>query len=410
MASEVFNYDGVKTKMDSLQTVFDNFAKELNDLNVRIETKINNNAMSAIFGTAGETVKRVWDENSSSFSSFKANFEEWSQLISTVCLNNLTFEANAYRTINGKDKITSSKLLDGMGYTTIEVPSDNGEEVFEVEQVDPWKDLDKFMADVTSAEVSEKTVSILDNIGEVQGASLFQKGDHMTLTSGSKVVIDGHEYEVAGFASKEGESGMYMWLTVPGEEFLYRVPADGNGNVEKTGDRRTLFESDYRQIYRYNQLVTINPGWDVTSLAAPDDASYLETVISNQYISKTCNVVVSDTSQLVTNVKANRTFIVAEGKRVQETDYLDTTVNSQIFYNPYPDFMDGVSEKGTVADQYWIDSNNDGYVTYLENLNTTNDAHSVQTAFDKVKEREVNGKNFFIHDGSNELIRIVDDN
>ena len=126
MASEVFNYDGVKTKMDSLQTVFDNFAKELNDLNVRIETKINNNAMSAIFGTAGETVKRVWDENSSSFSSFKANFEEWSQLISTVCLNNLTFEANAYRTINGKDKITSSKLLDGMGYTTIEVPSDNG--------------------------------------------------------------------------------------------------------------------------------------------------------------------------------------------------------------------------------------------------------------------------------------------
>ena len=387
MANEIFNYNSVKTKMDELQTVFDNFSKDLNDLNIQIESKIDQNAMSAIFGNAAAAVKKTWDENSASFSSFKDNFEQWSQLVATVSINNLTFEANAHRTINGEDKITSSELLNAMGYTTVEVPSANGEEVFETKQIDPYGDL----STLTGAQVAADTNSVLDNLVDVKGDSLVQPGDSMTLTSGSKLSFGNEEYSVVGFATEDNSGRMCMWLQKGNAKSLYYVYADENGVPVMSNSVTT---SNYPSNNDFTHLVTINPGWCVTALAAPEDASYYEMIVSNQYISKTSQVV-RNNDDVVRSVVNNESFVMEDGKMLVENDYLNSDINSSVFYNPYFDYMNGNSTSGTDGGRYYIDSNNDGFVTIYEDLNTSSGSHSIERAFEKVQERGDNDKKIY---------------
>ena len=388
MANENFNYNNVKTKMDELQTIFDNFANDLNDLNIQLETKVDQNVMSAIFGKAGASVKKAWNENSASFSSFKANFEEWSQLVASVSLNNLTFEANAYRTVDGKDKITSSELLDNMGFAIVDVPSANGEETFETEQIDPYGDLGEF----TGAHVAIDTSSVLNNRGVVQARSLVQPGELMTLTAGSKVVINGQEYIVDDFTRTGYDHGDYvMVLYSPSDNGRYMINADGTGDVRRVGvgrapSRLSLFD------HRFEYLVTCNPGWTITALAAPDDASYYEALISTEYVTRTSDVV-NNNSDVTGNVLNNRSFVMGTGKMLVENDYLNSDIHSSVFYNPSVDFMNGNSTSNTDGGRYYIDSDNDGFITIHDTLNTSSDANNIERAFEKVQERGKNEKN-----------------
>ncbi len=86
-----FDVENVKTKMDSLETDFTNFADVLKELNDYIETMINAGADSAIYGEYGTKLLNIWNANASNFGDFHANFAAWNEAVAIIAANNEQF-------------------------------------------------------------------------------------------------------------------------------------------------------------------------------------------------------------------------------------------------------------------------------------------------------------------------------
>lgn len=97
MAEEKFNVEGVRASVEQLETAFTDFGKLLDDVNLLlIHENVNIGPdKSSVYGDVGEKLLKVWDENASTFGNFKANFENWSKLITIIEANNLEFEKTA---------------------------------------------------------------------------------------------------------------------------------------------------------------------------------------------------------------------------------------------------------------------------------------------------------------------------
>ena len=91
--TEHFDYEAVIEKMKALENLFDDFRKNINELNKYIDENINNSADSCIYGQLGTRLVKFWDENSLTFDQFYNNFRRWSNAVVQQCFDNyLTFE------------------------------------------------------------------------------------------------------------------------------------------------------------------------------------------------------------------------------------------------------------------------------------------------------------------------------
>lgn len=87
----LFDVDGVKSQMASLESDFESFANILKALNDYVETMVNAGADSAIFGEYGTNLLNVWNANASNFGDFHANFEAWNEAVAIISANNSEF-------------------------------------------------------------------------------------------------------------------------------------------------------------------------------------------------------------------------------------------------------------------------------------------------------------------------------
>lgn len=93
-----FNANNIKTRMGSLDEVFTEFGSTLEDISAIVKSLIDNGAeKSAVHGTVGKFLWKIWDDNSSTFSEFKANFSQWSKAVAVISATNSDFmvEINA---------------------------------------------------------------------------------------------------------------------------------------------------------------------------------------------------------------------------------------------------------------------------------------------------------------------------
>lgn len=96
MADEIkFDVEQVKTAMNDLEDIFNNFAEALKSINDYIETMINAGEDSAILGEYGTKLIQIWNANASSFGDFHANFEAWSETVAIIGANNEDFVVDA---------------------------------------------------------------------------------------------------------------------------------------------------------------------------------------------------------------------------------------------------------------------------------------------------------------------------
>lgn len=108
--AEKFDYAAVKSSMDSLNTIFEEFAKNLRDINNEINDNVNVGPDSALFGEYGARLLDTWNQNASTFGDFYENFNSWSEMVTTIAANNESFEYDALRTIGSNaDGVLASR-------------------------------------------------------------------------------------------------------------------------------------------------------------------------------------------------------------------------------------------------------------------------------------------------------------
>ncbi len=90
--AEKFDYNKVQSTIEDLEVLFDTFADKLRIANDAVTEYVNNGP--TIYGDYGKALLNLWDENSSTFGDFKANFDDWVKMVTIVGINNQNFEAN----------------------------------------------------------------------------------------------------------------------------------------------------------------------------------------------------------------------------------------------------------------------------------------------------------------------------
>lgn len=90
MANEIFNYERVQSVLNELEDYFDTFATEVRNANEAVVEHLNKGP--TLYGDYGKTLFNLWEENSSTFGDFKANFDDWIKMVSLVGINNQKFE------------------------------------------------------------------------------------------------------------------------------------------------------------------------------------------------------------------------------------------------------------------------------------------------------------------------------
>lgn len=90
MANEIFNYERVQSVLNELEDYFDTFATEVRNANEAVVEHLNKGP--TLYGDYGKSLLNLWEENSSTFGDFKANFDDWIKMVSLVGINNQKFE------------------------------------------------------------------------------------------------------------------------------------------------------------------------------------------------------------------------------------------------------------------------------------------------------------------------------
>ena len=91
--SELFNSEELTAVANELDSYFEEFSNTLNELNDLIFENVNVPDGCVFAGGYGAQLLSMWDENASTFSEFKANFNAWSQVIAVIAAQNLSTQA-----------------------------------------------------------------------------------------------------------------------------------------------------------------------------------------------------------------------------------------------------------------------------------------------------------------------------
>ncbi len=102
---EIFNYEGLSKQANELDVLFNDFGQLLKQVNDSVNDLVNVGPDSAFYGSVGTRLLALWNENSSTFGDFKANFDKWSKMVAAITANNKTVEENVfaiYRSTGGR--------------------------------------------------------------------------------------------------------------------------------------------------------------------------------------------------------------------------------------------------------------------------------------------------------------------
>lgn len=112
MADAKFEFEAMKSVMDSISTDFTTLATAFDTINEAVTTKLNVTADSSVYGDVGDDLLDVWSANASTFGDFKKNFETWAETMTIIHNRNQSFSDEAVASFASN---TSSGLsLDGI--------------------------------------------------------------------------------------------------------------------------------------------------------------------------------------------------------------------------------------------------------------------------------------------------------
>ena len=119
--SEKFSIQGVKSKMQTIEGYFTDFATTLDQLNAFVETNVNASLESSAYGDLGGRLINIWDYNAATFQDFHENFDNWAQTVAIIAANNSEFAVDANATYRD-----NAGTLDGVQEARSYVSSNNG--------------------------------------------------------------------------------------------------------------------------------------------------------------------------------------------------------------------------------------------------------------------------------------------
>lgn len=122
--ADIFNYEGVKACMGTLDSKFSEFAEILKKANDYVNENIHVSHDSALYGDLGKKMLDSWNENASTFSDFYENFTSWSQLMASIMASYGNFENQTVQQALGTHQTTGANLKgvqetrDALAYNT----------------------------------------------------------------------------------------------------------------------------------------------------------------------------------------------------------------------------------------------------------------------------------------------------
>ncbi|MBQ8659777.1 MAG: hypothetical protein IJ475_02955 [Bacilli bacterium] len=219
MATEKFDYEGVKAKMTELEDLFERFGKRLSEINLYVNENVDVGPGSAIFGDAGYGALTSWNENASTFGDFKANFDKWSQLVTIISMNNMQFEGETFRTTGGTlsgvqtaretlandmaDDIISKSVVDTGSYKHVTVVTAEGTTVTTYNQ-----DGTVLKVVTTTTDVDGNTVTITKTEGIIT----------TVVTSAAGVALSRTSEYYCGYKSVRNEDGTISYYDATGKQ------------------------------------------------------------------------------------------------------------------------------------------------------------------------------------------------
>lgn len=108
--ADIFNYEGVKACMGTLDSKFSEFAEILKKANDYVNENIHVSHDSALYGDLGKKMLDSWNENASTFSDFYENFTSWSQLMASIMASYGNFENQTVQQALGNHQTTGAKM------------------------------------------------------------------------------------------------------------------------------------------------------------------------------------------------------------------------------------------------------------------------------------------------------------
>ncbi len=116
---ESFDYEQVKTKLDSLGTVFDEFMKKLNKMDVTLNENINVGEEGAFQGVVAKALLESWNHCSDRFVTFKEEFDILLNSVMQVSNNNASLEDEVMAMYGGStnSNTTNTSTTTGGGGT-----------------------------------------------------------------------------------------------------------------------------------------------------------------------------------------------------------------------------------------------------------------------------------------------------
>ncbi len=115
---EIINTTELTSYAQELDDAFTEFGKVLAEVNELVNTSVNVTPDSSVYGAYGAKLLNLWNNNTSTFSDFKTNFQAWSQAVAVISKNNEITE-DLVKTIYA-NRTTGADLmaLDGTSYVS----------------------------------------------------------------------------------------------------------------------------------------------------------------------------------------------------------------------------------------------------------------------------------------------------
>lgn len=246
-----------------------------------------------------------------------------------------------------------------------------------------------FLSDIAS--YNDSGVSTYHTSSVVQGISgtaqsVVETGTSFSMSSGTTVLgPDGQSYKFAFMVDGGNLSGTKYFVlndgsSLSGNTIVYGMTS--SGEIVACGSCESLLRVMANDGSKPVTTVRIvNDNLNVTNLVVENGSQCW--AVSREYVAETEGYLhnvgtIAPVNHAITN---QRSFTIADNKQLYETDWSNSTTNSNVFYNP-------TADAGIKSNYYYVDENNDGFVSINEDW-TGNDVHG---AINKAVQRGDNKK------------------
>ena len=193
-------------------------------------------------------------------------------------------------------------------------------------------------------------------VGKISGdaKTIIATGAAFQMSRGTQIVgKDGKTYYFYGI---KDNGTMYVCDTANGD--LSKMHwLNNDGTVSENYVPQSAMETVDDKIASTARVC--NPGYEVSKLVSTSGDS--NWAVSEQYIKAVDGTVVSNTSDVSGAIANKNSFTLADGKKLIETDWDDTTSNADTFYNLSHD-------TGKADYHYYSDENNSGIIMNGEKM------------------------------------------